>query len=191
VAVGLAWKLLELGLNELWAVRLEELEKLCVLHDGHLHDLCRAVGELPLVKGRQEAAIENRERRRQVRAELVLLSREIDPRLCTDTCVNVAHERCRHTDVWRSSAIDGSGKANDVHADAAPDGDDRVEAAVEPKLMDSLCDLEDHVHVLVLLCGGQDKRARLHPMRIEVCVDPIAMQRVDRIVNNHNALQCT
>jgi len=64
---------LELVINQLLAVLTEQMEELGVLHKGHLCNLRRTVGQLPLVEGGEEGAIKYCERGREVRAELVLL----------------------------------------------------------------------------------------------------------------------
>ena len=66
------------------------------------------------------------------------LTIEVDPRLGSNGGVDIAHESGRHTDVWRSPAVDGRGEANDVHAHATSNGNHGVESAVDAVLVDGL-----------------------------------------------------
>mmetsp|Transcript_90496 Transcript_90496/g.255862 ORF Transcript_90496/g.255862 Transcript_90496/m.255862 type:complete len:280 (+) Transcript_90496:266-1105(+) len=146
---------LELAVDQLLAMVGEQLVQLAVLDQRHLEDLGSTVGELSLVEGAEEGAVEQRERRRQVGAELILVADEVDACLRTDARVNIPHHRRRHADVRRATAVDGGSEADDVHAHASSDGDDGVEAAVDAEVVDGLGDLEHHVHVLVLLVRRQ------------------------------------
>mmetsp|Transcript_31315 Transcript_31315/g.72862 ORF Transcript_31315/g.72862 Transcript_31315/m.72862 type:complete len:284 (+) Transcript_31315:473-1324(+) len=188
-AAHLAREVLELIRNELGAVLLEEGHQLGVFDDRHLGNLSGAVGELPLVERRKEAAVEDRHRRRQVRAELVLLAIKIHARLGSDRRVNIAHQRRRHADVRRAPPVDGRGEADDVHTHAAADGDHGVVAAVDAVLVDCLCNLQHHVHVLVLLRGWQHHQPHVHAVRLEVSVDTVAVEREHLLVHHDNPLE--
>ena len=75
------WHVLELVLDERVAMLAKQLKELGVLDQRHLRNLRSAVRKLAGVERREEGAVEQRERGRDVRADLVLLARKVDARL--------------------------------------------------------------------------------------------------------------
>mmetsp|Transcript_7970 Transcript_7970/g.24508 ORF Transcript_7970/g.24508 Transcript_7970/m.24508 type:complete len:634 (+) Transcript_7970:255-2156(+) len=159
-------------------------EDLGVLAEGVLDDLAEAVGEEPVLEGLEDVGIDDDLERRVVAPDEVLAVWRVDRLLVGDGGVDLGEEGGREVDE-ADAAVEGRGdEAAEVGDRAAAERDeDRV--LVYPDREDLVGELGEHLEGLGVLAVGDDDLVDAVPEFGEALDEALAVQRVDRLVGEH------